>query len=262
MSSHQFQLAPDSSQRKNLSQIFTGPELLLNLLRLEKNPPQNRSEIGFFLLKNKSQIYPYICENMRDNVDALHDVIHNFIKSKDKGPRIDFLNDCSISGESFYFPIRGLKLIKATDEAIEILKVVRKGNRYTPGFSLIKENSNFFVEIDFELSSHQKNYEHSMKPEQLVITTNKNKKRFLVKGNQHYKNATKPTQLEITAKKSNSVIYENAQSNLSKIDKLIRFVECGVVRNHDNNSSFSYNWGGGSIWTLPGGGGPGTGKKR
>lgn len=113
---YQFLLSPTGSQKDHLTLLFAGPELLLDLLKSEKNLPKNSLEIGLFLLKNKVKLFPYICRDIHNNINVLTDIIHKFVKSEEKNLRVDFLNNCSVSKDClFYFPIKNLGLIKSSD---------------------------------------------------------------------------------------------------------------------------------------------------
>lgn len=154
---HLFELAPNEKQRDLLKEIFAGPELLIDLLESEENPPKNLDEIRFFLLKNKVKIYPYISSDIENNVDILYDVIYRIIQSRAQGVRLDFLGNCSLSMDSlFYFPIKGLCLIHPADSSIKDWRISLKGRRYIPAFSIIKQNNKFFAEIEFEQNFNNK----------------------------------------------------------------------------------------------------------
>jgi hypothetical protein len=79
-----FELSPTGFQKDYLIRLFFGPELLLTLLESEKNAPKTSIEIKLFLLKNKVQLYPYLCEYLHNNVSALTEVVKTFINSEMK----------------------------------------------------------------------------------------------------------------------------------------------------------------------------------
>jgi hypothetical protein len=256
---HLFQLAPTKPQREHLAQIFAGPELLLELLKSEANIPRNYSEIGLFLLKNKAKIYPYICKDMHNNVDILSDAIYKIIKSRQQGIRLDFLGNCSLSKDCFfYFPIERLGLVSPLDSnSILSWRKSLNGRRYIPAFSIIKRDNNIFAEVEIE----QINFNQNKTNDHLIVSKNaplRNKGRRIVKNNFHKTNSS-PTDLNNKSTTSPMIDYSSLSHSERKIASA---VDIATVIRGKRDSSFNWNWGGGCIWTISGGGGPGTGKKR
>jgi hypothetical protein len=229
--------------------------LLINLLKSEENKPQNYREIGLFLLKHKSKIYPYICKNIHDNVDILSDVIHKIINSREAEVRLDFLGNCSLSKDYlFYFPIERLGLILSADSnSIANWKKSAHGRRYIPAFSIIKIENKFFAEVELEPF----NAIQTKACVQNKISSNsplKNKNCRIIRDNLSQNPKTK-NDIRTSPEKNYSLLSHSER-------KIANAVDIANAINGKRDRPFNWNWGGGCIWTISGGGGPGSGKKR
>lgn len=236
----EFELSLTRAQKDLLNRLLVGPEFILELLNKEKDIPNNNSEIRLFLLKNKTQLYPYICGYLHNNVDVLINIVRKIIKYKDKALRLDFISNCSISKDNkIYFPINKLGLVEPAN-ANRFNHWIRetKYKSYDESFVIIKRNNHFYVHIE-------------------LIGLKIKKKKVTAK-----RKSTKQT--KITPKQKifvykNGILCEHTVSPSKKrVDNAIHRAVPVKRRKSDIDYGQSSS---GSVWTVSGGL-PGLGKRR
>lgn len=140
-----FQLSPTKAQKRFiLEQLFGEPERVIELMKKEKANPFSYYEIELFLLQHKNTL------NANYDSDILEDIIHRYVKSEEI--IYPFFGSCSLTKNNFfYFPKPQLNRVQPMyPDKVKRWKESLKGRKFIQAFSIIKDGTNFFVEIEFE----------------------------------------------------------------------------------------------------------------
>ena len=230
----EFQILFTGDQKALINAMFSGPELVAELLNKEEKLQLNSNEIKLFLLRNKAILFSFICDYLHDDLDILVEVVYRIATLKKGENKLEFIGGCSISRDNnIYFPVKKLGLVRLADQNLFANWRSKTGNRrYYDNFSIIKRCGDFFVQIPVQ---------------PIMPSFKKGKLKISKKGSELIKNV-KDINVENTVAQS-----AGSGKELTPSERKVAGAIATAMRLSSRRTNSENNSGGGSIWTVSGG---------